>query len=284
MTSTLFELLEEAQSKAAVQGEWFSVQWCPDLATGERLNIGVGFVHENRVHTKLLERFERIKCLYDEQGVSQVRLIISFVEEAVQQSHTISPFSQVCYEQKGFAQGESVSEILNNLYSQTVPLGQKPRIRAKNKTFSSVSRQQLHTELLDNLRLLWDIDFDQFVPEDSYIRSGDGHDLFIPFRDGAERLAGLASAVSPNPQTVELNLLSAAVEVESAKGLKHVNKPALFILKPDDEQLSMLENDKADRIDGLLERFDWMMNKQGIQVGSHVTTSGLAEEIVQWAA
>lgn len=83
---------------------------------------------------------------------------------------------------------------------------------------------------------------------------------------------------------MELNLLSAAVEVESAKGLKRVNKPALFILKADDEQLSMLDNDKADRIDGLLERFDWMMNKQGIQVRSHVTNSGLAEEIGQWAA
>lgn len=36
-------ILSEHSHQPVVKGEWFTIQWCPDIATGEKLNIGICF-------------------------------------------------------------------------------------------------------------------------------------------------------------------------------------------------------------------------------------------------
>ena len=58
----LEELFEKAAPKAGIRGTWFTARWQPDIATGEALNRGVGFVSSDGDLTlKLLNEFSRLE-------------------------------------------------------------------------------------------------------------------------------------------------------------------------------------------------------------------------------
>ncbi|WP_439836022.1 hypothetical protein [Aeromonas caviae] len=84
--NNLEKLLGQSTDRNLVKGEWFNIRWTPDLATGEKLNIGVGFVEQGRVHSRLLSYFERVKCLYGERGIYHAELVTSIVGESLRQN------------------------------------------------------------------------------------------------------------------------------------------------------------------------------------------------------
>lgn len=283
--NNLEKLLGQSTEKNLVKGEWFNIRWTPDLATGEKLNIGVGFVEGGRVHSRLLSYFERIKCLYGERGIYHAELVTSIVGESLRQNSKASPIPQISYNNSGYAQGFSVDEILTSLFEQTVPLQKKIRVPSNTKRFNSINTDKLYTCLVDELKVKAALQFEEFVPADSSLFINDSlgsHELFVPFRDNKTLVGGLASSVYSNVQRIELNLLKAARDVEAAIKLGKGNKASVFILKPGDE-IDKLSSEQIISIENTLDKFDWHMNKQGISVGSHTSVSGLAEEICSWA-
>lgn len=282
----LKNLLSQNNSSITVKGEWFSIRWTPDVAAGEIINIGVAFVENGRVHSRLLNYFERIECLYGDRGIYHAELVISIVAESLKKNNKDSPIPQISYQNRGYAQGSSIDEVLSSLFKQTVPIAKKIRITNSKERFNSLSTDKLYIKLLDELKILSGLDFERFTPPNSSIRIQDStgsHDLFIPFRDEIKLVGGLASTVYSNPATIELNLLKAARDVESAIRLGFGKKPAVFLLKPGDE-LDKLESEQIISIENVLDKFDWHMTKQKITIGSHTTISGLAQEITEWAA
>ncbi|MUK79070.1 hypothetical protein GNP84_19520 [Aliivibrio fischeri] len=281
----LEKLLGQNAEKNLVKGEWFNIRWTPDLATGEKLNIGVGFIEGGRVHSRLLSYFERVKCLYGERGIYHAELVTSIVGESLRQNKKQTPIPQISYDNSGFAQGYSVDEVLTSLFEQTVPLQKKVRISSNAKRFNSLNTDKLYTCLVDELKIKASLQFEEFVPPDSSILIHDHsgtHELFVPFRDNSNLVGGLASSVYSNVQRIELNLLKAARDVEAAMKLGKGNKASVFILKPGDE-LNKLNKEQIITIENTLDKFDWHMNKQGISVGSHTSIGGLADEICSWA-
>ncbi|MGY5450987.1 hypothetical protein ACVFI8_08620 [Agarivorans sp. MS3-6] len=281
----LENLLSQSADQNLVKGEWFNIRWTPDIATGEKLNIGVGFLEGGRVHSRLLSYFERIKCLYGERGIYHLELTTSIVGESLRQNNKESPIPQVSFDPSGFAQGYSVDEILTNLFEQTVPLQKKIRQNTGGNRFSSFNTEKLYTCLLDELRIKAALQFERFVPVNSSIHIDDEsghHELFVPFRDGIDLVGGLASTVYSNVQTIELNLLKAARDVEAAIKLGRGHNASVFILMPGDE-LDKLKSDQIISVENTLDRFDWHMKKQGIAVEGHTSVSGLADEICKWA-
>lgn len=282
----LEKLLSQNNDRNLVKGNWFNIRWTPDLATGEKLNIGVGFIENGRVHSRLLSYFDRLRCLYGERGIYHVELITAVVGENLRQNKTESPIAQVTYDNSGFAQGFSIDEILTSLFEQTVPLQKKIRVSTNsNKRFMSLNTDKLYTCLVDELKMKAALQFEKFVPADSSIFINDHsgqHELFVPFRDNVNLVGGLASTVYSNIQTIELNLLKAARDVEAAIKLGRGKNASVFILKPGDE-IEKLRPEQIISIENTLDKFDWHMNKQGISVNSHTSISGLAEEICTWA-
>jgi hypothetical protein len=281
----LEKLLGQQTQKNLVKGEWFNIRWSPDLATGEKLNIGVGFIEGERVHSRLLSYFERVRCLYGDRGIYHAELVTSIVGESLRQNRKLSPIPQISYDKSGYAQGLSIDEILTSLFEQTVPLQNKIRTTSSSKRFHSINTDKLYTCLVDELKVKAALQFEEFVPQDSslIIRDDSGsQELFIPFRDNKNLVGGLASTVYSNVQRVELNLLKAARDVEAAIKLGKGNNASIFILKPGND-IETLEREQIDSIESALDKFDWYMNKQGIAVGSHTTISGLADEICSWA-
>ncbi|EIV8469467.1 hypothetical protein V6457_004376 [Vibrio vulnificus] len=283
--NNLEKLLGQNTEKSLVKGEWFNIRWTPDIATGEKLNIGVGFVENGRVHSRLLSYFERVKCLYGERGIYHAELVTSIVGESLRQNKKSSPIPQITYDNSGYAQGFSVDEVLSSLFEQTVPLQKKIRVSSNAKRFNSINTDKLYTCLVDELKIKAALQFEEFVPADSSIFIEDdlgSHELFVPFRDNKNLVGGLASTVYSNVQRIELNLLKAARDVESAVKLGKGNKASVFILMPGDE-VEKLNKEQVISIENTLDKFDWHMNKQGISVGGHTSVSGLADEICSWA-
>lgn len=267
-----------------VVGEWFNIRWMPDVATGEIVNIGVGFSSNGRVYTKLLDYYERVKCLYGEAGAFHASFVIDVVVESTRKNQFEAPIPQVIYDHKGFAQGASVDIVLGTLFDQTVTLAKKVT-EPKKKSYQTISIDQLYVKLVDYLKPAAGLDFNAFVPEQPSLQVKDdsgSHELYIPFRDGEKLLGGLASAAYADPRTIELNLLKAGRDVETAMKFGRGTKPAVFVLKPG-EELGKAGSQLAHRVDEKLDKFDWYMGKQGIKVNSHVTVSGLGEEICEWA-
>jgi len=279
---SLEKLLNQESNTPSVKGEWFSICWKPDAGTQDLLTIGVGFVENGRVHSRVLDYFERIKCLYADKGVYHAELVTSIVKESLRQNVKTAPIPQITYTQKGFAQGFTIEEVVSSLFEQTVALAKKIRQRDKSKErFSSINTEKLYTCLLDELKVISGIEYDNFTPPDSSIVVGQ-HELFIPFRDGKNLVGGLASAVYSNTSTIELSLLKAARDVEAAVKLGKGKNSSIFILKPGNE-LNKVSQEQTILIDNIMDKFDWHMKKQGIKVGSHTTFNGLAEEIYDWA-
>lgn len=283
--NNLEKLLGQSTDRNLIKGQWFNIRWTPDLATGEKLNIGVGFVEDGRVHSRLLSYFERVKCLYGERGIYHVELVTSIVGESLRQNKKVSPIPQVTYDNSGYAQGFSIDEILTGLFEQTVHLQKKIRVSGNEKRFNSINTDKLYTSLVDELRIKAALQFEEFVPAESSIFINDSfgsHELFVPFRDNKILVGGLASAVYSSVQRIELNLLKAARDVEAAVKLGKGTKASVFILMPGDE-VEKLSKEQVISIDNSLDKFRWHMNKQGISVGGHTSVSGLADEICSWA-
>ncbi|KZK67406.1 hypothetical protein A1L58_03520 [Shewanella baltica] len=283
--NNLEKLLGQSTDRNLIKGQWFNIRWTPDLATGEKLNIGVGFVEDGRVHSRLLSYFERVKCLYGERGIYHVELVTSIVGESLRQNKKVSPIPQITYDNSGYAQGFSIDEILTSLFEQTVHLQKKIRVSGNEKRFNSINTDKLYTSLVDELRIKAALQFEEFVPAESSIFINDSfgsHELFVPFRDNKILVGGLASAVYSSVQRIELNLLKAARDVEAAVKLGKGTKASVFILMPGDE-VDKLSKEQVISIDNSLDKFRWHMNKQGISVGGHTSVSGLADEICSWA-
>lgn len=279
------KLFTQSSDINLIRGEWFNIRWTPNLASGEKLNIGVGFIENGRVHSRLLSYFERLKCLYGDSIVYHIELVTSIIGESLRQNEKSSPIPQISYNKSGLAQGFSVDEVLTNLFEQTVPLQKKIRVQGGEKRFNSISTDKLYTCLIDELKIKAALQFESFVPRESSIIINDtagSHELFVPFRDNKTLVGGLASAVYSNAQRIELNLLQAARDVEAAVKLGKGHKASVFVLLPGDEE-KKLNKEQVVSIENSIDKFNWHMKKQQILVGGHDTISGLADEICSWA-
>ncbi len=266
-------------------GEWFCIKWKPDPVIGEQLNIGVAVRINGKLHSRILNYFERIRCLYDEAGVTQVEIITSIATEVISKNNITNSIDQITFEKKGFCQGLNVNDILDSLYAETVPLAKKIRVRAPKEKFSSISTEKVYISLINELKLISGLGYENIAPKEPSIYVGEEgakQKLFLPFRDGADLIGGLASAVYSDPTKIELNILKAARDVESARRFRNAKKPAIFILTPDD-RINTLGTQKVDSINTILDTFSWHMNKHGVTVGSHTEINGLAEEIAKWS-
>lgn len=109
---------------AAITGEWFCVRFSPDKTTGELFNIGVVFIDQDKqCHTKLLENTRVFEQMFGSLGVANIKFLLNVVAETLAGNHyNISPSSHISYSARQTAQGESIDEILDDLYHSMISL------------------------------------------------------------------------------------------------------------------------------------------------------------------
>lgn len=119
-----------------IRGRWFNILLCPDLVTDERLNIGVGFVHdgENTVYKQVIKEgnYRGLLCLYQDRiSKANIDFMIRLANEITPQSWPHqqaipSPNPHIYFSDFKPAFGQSIENILNGFFKYTVTLARLP--------------------------------------------------------------------------------------------------------------------------------------------------------------
>lgn len=107
-----------------VSGEWFTVRFIPDHIAGEIFNIGVVFIDEYRnAHYRLLDNADAFSCLFGDKGKANISFLLQVVEDVLKDNHyVVTPSPHIMYSPRQTAQGDSIEEILDDLFGSMISL------------------------------------------------------------------------------------------------------------------------------------------------------------------
>lgn len=267
-----------------LKGEWSLVQWNPDIATEEFLNIGVTFKHDGREYFKLLDHFGRVTCLYDEQTSQHLKDVIDLYKASFE--NKFFDFSdQIRFVNKGLAKGADTDQILARLYTRTVSLGKQHEEKKKKRSeFSIIKNDYFLTRASKNLRKSLSESTDlkellELFPEESYIEK-DGSNLYVPIRS-QQSYGSLVSVVSNNIDTINSNYLTLATDLFTAAQIDH-KQPNFFVLKPSATELQKLDDKKANDVGEALDKLDFKFKKCGFNIKSADSEEELNDQMISW--
>lgn len=277
-------ILEEHSNKPVVSGEWFTIQWEPDLASGEKLNIGVAFRETSgESFVQVLDYYERIKCLYSPAAVYHLSLACEVAKE-VALTNQISNESKICgvsFISNGYAQGDSADEIISSMFQNIVPLAIKYE-RNREKAYYPVSRERLHTIINGQLKskLQYEEYFNMVEPAPlKRVNLGNqSQSLFLPYK-ARDSIATIASAAYADENTAKCRLYDAQRDVSLAvNNFNEFNSGAIFILSPSNE----LKVEKRDQVDSEIDKFCWYLKTQSIFTQVDCDPESLADKAAAW--
>lgn len=283
---SLLDLSPSSELRQMATGTWFIVQWTPDLAIQEKLNIGVGFVESevDCISLRMLETFERFTCLYEEKSLFHIELACDMCKEALfncsDVPEVIAPNLRVS--RQGFAQGQSVEDVLSSLFDAAVPLGRrKEPTNSKDDRFQPQTRFQVASSLKGRILNKLGSDGERLVPANPYLSFSDDSTtkLYLPFRTEC-RVATVASAVYAKAERAKQNAYEAYFDIQAALEKQKWEQSALFILRP---ELGLAESVQA-KVDEELDVFYWVAKKRNIRVEISEDVNLLADSIIEWSA
>lgn len=267
MTLDLAELFADAPQAEAqkVSGKWFPIRLTPDLATGELLNIGVGFIDNRRqLHVRILDSAKAFKCMYGPAGVENFSFLLTAVREHFQQSkRPTSPSHHVIIGDKHFASGDSAQDIVDALYESQVTLARNPCTdEDAAPQAKTVDNQSLRKTVFEEARKRHPKSFDRLFQKDLVTLrddAGQQHRIDLPLyadgdmaRNGA-RYGTFVSSHFRDPAYRGHNLNSGTVAMWGANtilGTRPNTLGGLFIYRPaegapgyDAETMLKIDND-----------------------------------------
>jgi hypothetical protein len=279
----LDKLFEENRLKPEISGHWSLIQWRPDLATSESLNIGIAFVGTDGARSiKMLDTYEKVKCLYSESMVFHAQLACDVAREYFLNSPKLEAEigKSIKFFSKGYCQGSSTENLVEHLFCEMVPLARKSKRPASDR-FKSVDRDSLLISVKDQLRLKLELRYEEFCPQNPYhqISIGNHHkSVFLPF-ENRSGYGTIASAVYADPNRVVSNLYTAQQDIELAGSNLEKNSNAIFLLNSS----GYVDDQRRHTTDELIDVFIHHMNSKKIYVGCHSSKDELSEDIADWA-
>lgn len=277
-------LINDFSDKPASSGEWFTIQWTPDFATGEKLNIGVCF-RDNLgcSYAQVLEYFDRINCLYSQSAVLHLRLACEVAKEAVMlnQYTETAYMSGITFVPKGFAQGKSPDDILSSLFLNVVPLAIR-KSKPKEKAYNPISRERLYT-IMDN-HLKNSLEYDEYfsmaepTPVKRVSLGSQIQSLFLPYTAGRS-IGTIASAAYADENTAKCHLYDAQRDISLALGnFNEYQSGAIFILSPNND----LKVEKRDQVDSEIDKFCWYLKTLSVFTEVDSEPVLLADKAAYW--
>jgi len=249
----------------------------PNPSTGELLNIGVVFVDSAGVnHVRMLDYFDRLKCLYNSKFANEAKFLVDVTKEALL-AHVELPASNVVLSEQKFASGESPEKVIGELYSATVPLGASRRAeRIADARPIAVSTDSVREVVLNELKRISGFKADRIINSEPTMQVVDGDRVYyldIPL----QTFSAMGTIVSTQSQSLgraELSLHRADTDLQIAR--KVYQRDALFMYVV---RSRVAEN--LDRFDSLLDEFTWKFSKMGVRMKSYSDAELVAPDIME---
>ena len=282
---SILERLANNSSSPNIFGEWMTIKWTPDLTSRECFNLGVVLKTEQEIFVRTIDgdNFDRFKCLFDEDMKHHAQRITKLAEMWAYDG-CLELSKQLCFEKHGSIRGKSGSKLIEHLFEIAVPLGRTKTLQKRNNAgFHSLNLQQLSNNLIDELKRL-DLNgdvFDNLIPPSRLIEINK-QNIHIPLRPKHKKTIGnWASVVFADPSRIKADYLQAINDLRTASSeLKR--KPALFVLKPNEDNLLSLKQSRIDQIDEVVDKIDSTLKPQGIELHTSTSFEGLAQEVLKW--
>lgn len=278
-----------------VRGMWFNIRVVPDLATGETLNIGVGFVgQDSQLQCQWLDRFEAFDCLYRNRlSAENVRLLVQIVRASMPKELPggqlpLLPSPHVVFSPLKFTSGESAEAILEDLFHETVTMAHvapaKEEVEEKPDSMNTATvRKRVFDALfqLDPMAMRIVAETPEW-PVPLTTEDGRPRILDMPLR-GPHRFGNVVSAWHRSKPSLELNMLRAEVDLDLAMRLYPQDLGGLFIMRPPSPQWGFREEHHR-QIDNIIDDLNWRMQIHHLRFEVEDSDLRLAEHILEWAA
>ena len=272
----------KTQNSNILRGEWSLIQWSPDIATEELLNIGVALNIDGTINFKMLDQFERLSCLFDSSVIQHVQDVIELSLPAL--ANNCRNFSeQIKWIDKGVAKGNSEEEILDRLYNRVITLARECSRKTVRSEFKTVQSDALINRITKKFKdkVKGDPLLSGVIPNQKYI-AFNNDSLLVPLQ-GTKGYGGIVSAVTPNLDRISSKYLMNVNDLKTAAILNN-REPTFFILSPTDDELDKLDSDKAEKIDSLIESLNRKQQQQGIKIECETSELILLDKIKHWAS
>lgn len=282
-TLKLNQLMNNANTPK-INGRWMTIQWVPDITTRECFNLGVALDSDGGKFIKTIDQdnLSRFACIFGEDILDHVRKIIKIAEMAFNNNiYDIS--DQIKFDERGLIRGRSGTSLVNHLYELTVPLGRPKVLKNKraNSGFIPINLQSLSNNIIDELKLQNAIDYDNIMTQNPNITIND-KSIYIPLRPKNKKVIGnWASVVFADIKRVKTDYLQAINDLRTVADSLD-KEPALFILKPELENLHKLSQSRQDALDEAIDKLDSSLKPQGINLYTRTSVAELAYDINSW--
>lgn len=276
--------LGENTAQQGVSGHWRTIQMCMDVDAGEYLNVGVVFCYQGRVEVRMLDAFDRLKCLYGERvNLRGLTHYLHDIEEFVYESRISLPdeiSSNVRLGPKLFAAGESAEAVVNEFFDDVVTLGH-PKGSAKNNAFRYTSTPKLRDGLFQIMRQRMDISASAIIKDERYrlrLKNGKTIDVDAPLLSSSA-VGSVVSVWYKSPVVAEKNILQASSDLMLVTSNTD-RQGALSILVPTEK--SGMDPMEFKRVSDVITRQLDRLMRSGVEIIQAPSTDDLAIKTISW--
>lgn len=280
------------QQQDLMRGHWTPIQITPNIATEERINIGVAMIDQNGImHARMANDLERLKCLYEtldveafENGLSAMQAIMEGAH--VQTFQEVNLFENIHFGDPKSAKGDSHEEILAHLFKQMVPMAKTIKKERKAK-FHPIRTSELRTDVFNRMREKLGNESKQLIHASRWEIKAPGENkpiyVDLPLRSSASCKAGtIVSAWYSSDEKVKLSLYQAALDIRTARDYLTDEKFGLFMLRPDDN--SGLSKSTLYKIDSAIDEQADRLDRLGVTIETTDNAEELSEKASNWIA
>ncbi|MCK9504674.1 MAG: hypothetical protein M0Q95_10895 [Porticoccaceae bacterium] len=288
MKALLEEARQQAHARQVVKGEWYKVILTPDLHSGDCFNVGIALKEKNSLHSRFLAHFDRLRCLYGNEIEEHTRFLLQILRNHLSDVDSLhsSPSQNIRFEGPFYASGESIDEILGDLFNAIVPIGRAPESSAQRteSAFRSINNTRARILVYEQLDHLMGLNSHRIIAESESleIRTPQGmRRLDVPLRP-SNHYGSIISACYKSRQTIEKYLIKAHLDLQTAQRLNPTNgKNGLFILRPCQDMRLTIGEQEA--LDSVLDETLWKIRSENYFIGAEDDPAKLAEEVAAWA-
>lgn len=280
----LREALSAEPTGPAVSGTWRPISLCLDDTACEFLNVGVMFTSGDQVEVRMLDTFDRLKCLYDtrvdQRALEHLLLDIEATLVATQGDVGDQLSDTIRLGQPLHAAGDSAEAIVDEFFADVVTLA-RPRHGREASRFRYCSSSKLRHTLLALMTERLGMQASRIIQEQPYrLRMATGHtiDVDVPLLSG-QAVGSIVSAWYKSPLVVENNILQTHSDLNLVTSQSQRRASLSVLLPGQDCGLSAKEHARvSDKANEKLQR----LQHAGVTVLRDDTTTGLTEQTIDW--
>ena len=294
-------LLRDNPEQPTVKGRWFPIRLSPDLATGEILNVGIGFIDtDNQLHTKILNSTTPFRKLYGSAGASNFSFLLALLREhfarieTAEQMMVLSP--HIHYGEQYYASGDSVNDVLDQMYDTMVTIGRLSEEDESADKKASYGTDKLTQKVLRTIREQYSSIYDHIHQPKPIVFNEHNLVLDVPlfvrnghFNQEHASFGVLCSVAYKAPNSRESELAKSfmtAIQASTVLDAQNIsNEPCVGIYRPNKKDQPWLTDADITLIDNSLDAYIWSIKKQkAVHVEVEDDTLKLTQRLVEKVA